>query len=81
MYLNMFGIKLSLLVVLELVGVLPGVRDRVLLGHHQLQAVVVVHSLMTGTLKKNEELSPSQSSSSVSIIQACKNQNILHLLI
>ena len=50
MYLNLFAIKLNLLDVLELVGVLPGVRDRVLLGHHQLQDVVVVHSLMSGTL-------------------------------
>ena len=51
MYLNLFAIKLNLLDVLELVGVLPGVRDQVLLGHHQLHAVVVVHSKVSGTFK------------------------------
>ena len=54
MYLNLFAIKLNLLDVLELVGVLPGVRDQVLLGHHQLLAVVVVHSIVSGTLVEKE---------------------------
>ena len=36
---------------MELVGVLPGVRDQVQLGHHQHLAVVVVHSFQSGTFK------------------------------
>ena len=51
MYLNLFIIKWKLLCILELVGVIQEVRELVLLGHHQLQAVVVVHSLVSGTFK------------------------------
>ena len=56
MYLNLLEIKWLMLCYLELVGVLPGVRDQVQLGHHQHLAVVVVHSLQSSTVSYNYDI-------------------------